>query len=187
MKIKHIYGGVNVQPLLWALHANPQLWNGHSGRTKPADSPHCDVDDIWIRYAGGGSITGEAHESVWYPAADVLPVHDIVFPLMASVDGERLGGVLITRIRAGKSCRAHVDTGWHARYYAKFAVQVQSAPGQFFCFDGEQLEPAPGDVYTFDNSFRHWVTNDTAHDRITMIVCIKTGAKPCLGQQQQQQ
>lgn len=177
MKIRQIDSGVNVQPLLWALQANPQLWNALSERTKQQDSPHREVDDIWARYAEGGAITSEQHESVWYPSAEMLPVRDIVFPLMASVDGERLGGVLITRIPAGKACYPHADHGWHAGYYQKFAVQIQSAPGQQFCFEGESLEPMPGDVYTFDNSHPHWVTNQTPYDRVTLIACIKTGRK----------
>jgi hypothetical protein len=179
-KIAKIGQGVNVQPLLWALQANPHLWNEHSQRTKLADSPHREVDDIWVRYAEGG-ITGEPHDSVWYACADLLPVREIVYPLMSMVDGERLGGVLITRIRPGKSCYPHIDHGWHARYYTKVAVQIQSAPGQFFSFEGERLESRPGDIYTFDNSFEHWVTNDTDHDRITLIACIKTGGTPCRG------
>lgn len=182
MKIARIGSGVDVQPLLWALQENPQLWNVHSGRTKPADSPHREVDDIWARFAPEGSSGGEPHDSIWYPAAAVLPVREIVFPLMTMVAGERLGGVLITRIPAGRTCYPHADHGWHARHYEKFAVQLQSAPGQFFCFEGERLEAKPGDIYTFNNAFEHWVTNDTAHDRITLIVCIKTGRAPCLGE-----
>lgn len=183
MKIQKIGQGMNVTPLLWALQANPQLWNEHSQRTKPAESPHREVDDVWVRYAAA-PITAEPHESVWYASAEVLPVREIVFPLMAMLDGERLGGVLITRIKAGHSCYPHVDEGWHARYYAKVAVQIQSAPGQMFCFEGERLETKPGDIYTFDNSFTHWVTNDTEHDRITLIACIKTGDASCRGAQQ---
>jgi hypothetical protein len=173
MKIRKITGGANVAPLLWALQANPQLWNENDQRTRDGESPHCDVDDIWLRYSATPTEPGP-HDSVWYPAAKLLPVREIVYPLMAFVHGEQLGGVLITRIKAGQQCRPHKDDGWHARYYEKFAVQVQSAPGQFFCFEGERLEPMPGDVYTFDNSHTHWVTNDTSHDRITLIVCIKT-------------
>ncbi len=174
-KIKKIAGGVNVTPLLWALQANPQLWNEFGQRTADPASPHHEVDDIWLRYAEPESASKPGpHESVWYPSASVLPVREIVYPLMQFVRGERLGGVLITRIRAGKQCKPHHDDGWHARYYEKFAIQIQSAPGQFFCFDGEKLEPAPGDVYTFQNEHTHWVTNETEHDRITLIVCIKT-------------
>ncbi len=181
-KIVQVTRGVNCGPLLWALQGNEHLWNEHSGRTRPADSPHREVDDIWARYAEGGQVVNGPHESVWYPSPILPAVQAIVFPLMALLDGERLGGVLLTRIKAGHSCYPHSDPGWHARYYRKFAVQIQSAPGQFFCFEGERLEPMPGDVYEFDNSHSHWVTNDTAHDRITLIVCIKTGVQSCLGQ-----
>lgn len=174
MKIARIATGVNVTPLLWALQANPQLWNADTQRTEDTASPHREVDDIWVRYSATPKEPGP-HESIWYPAAELLPVRELVFPLMSLVDGERLGGVLITRIPAGAKCHPHRDNGWHASYYSKFAIQVQSAPGQAFCFEGERLEPMPGDVYTFDNSHTHWVTNDTPHDRITLIVCIKTG------------
>lgn len=173
MKIKQISEGVNVAPLLWALQAHPELWDEHKGRTESPDSPHHELSDIWVRYAANADESG-AHESLWYPSAALLPVRDIVYPLMAFVQGEQLGGVLITKIPAGKECKPHTDPGWHARYYEKFAVQIQSAPGQRFCFDGESLESKPGEVYWFDNAHTHWVTNPTPYDRITMIVCIKT-------------
>jgi hypothetical protein len=185
MKIKRVAAGVDVAPLLWALQANAHLWNEHTQRTQDPASPHHEVDDIWCRYAAPEvAILPGPHESVWYPGASLLPVKEIVFPLMQFVQGERLGGVLITRIRAGKQCKPHKDDGWHARYYEKFAVQVQSAPGQRFCFDGESLEARPGDVYWFDNAHTHWVENPTEHDRITMVVCIRMdkGATSCRGQ-----
>jgi hypothetical protein len=171
--IRKIADGANVLPLLWALQANDHLWNADTQRTADPASPHCEVDDIWARYSATPKEPGP-HESVWYPAAALLPVREIVYPLMQFVRGERLGGVLLTRIRAGKQCKPHHDGGWHASYYDKFAVQVQSAPGQRFCFEGESLEPMPGDIYTFDNSHTHWVENPTPFDRITLIVCIKT-------------
>jgi hypothetical protein len=176
LKIRKLFDGVNVQPILWALQANPHLWNADDARTKPADSPHREIDDIWVRYQVAPFVEGP-HESVWYPAARVLPVKRLVYALMSDLKGERLGGVLITRIPAGKQCYRHSDPGWHAGYYEKFAVQIQSAPGQEFCFDDEKLEARPGDVYTFDNSYDHWVTNPTPYDRITMIVAIKMGVQ----------
>jgi quercetin dioxygenase-like cupin family protein len=93
---------------------------------------------------------------------------------MQFVEGDKLGAILVTRVRAGQSVKPHSDPGWHARHYQKFAIQVQSAPGQAFCFEGEQLVSKPGDVYWFDNQHTHWVVNDSDHDRITAIVCIKT-------------
>lgn len=174
-KIKRIASGANVMPLLWALQQHPELWNQHTARTADPDSPHHQVDDIWCRFAelSDGSAP-EEHDSVWYPGIlDALPVRPLVMPLFKFVDGERLGGILITRIPAGCSVRPHVDPGWHARYYDKFAIQVQSAPGQRFCFEDQYLEPQPGDVYWFDNQYTHWVTNDTPYDRITLIAAIK--------------
>lgn len=165
---------VDVRSLQWALRSNPQLWDQNPSRTAPADSPHHGLSDIWARYAHPDTIDpGQPHESVWYPSAELLPVKDICYDLMRAVEGDQLGGVLITRIPPGAQCRPHTDPGWHARHYEKFAVQVESAPGQRFCFDNAGLETSPGDVFWFDNSFTHWVTNDTPFERITMIVCIR--------------
>jgi uncharacterized cupin superfamily protein len=105
-----------------------------------------------------------------------------VFPLMTHFRGERLGGVLITQIPPGHSCKPHADDGWHARHFEKFAIQIESGPGQYFCFEGERLETKPGDLFTFDNAHTHWVTNDTPHNRITLIACIRIdGGESCLG------
>lgn len=173
--IQLLASGINVGPLREALAAHPQLWNQNTARTEDSGSPHHGLDDIWVRFADPATMREDgSHDSIWYPPADVLPVRDYVRALMASVHGERLGGVLITRIPAGKTCKPHTDPGWHARHYDKFAVQVDSAPGQAFHFDGISLETKPGDVFWFDNSHRHWVTNESDQDRITLIVCIRT-------------
>lgn len=173
-KLELITQGVHVAPFLWALQSNPGLWNQNTSRTKDETSPHHGLSDIWARFAAPGVDGSQPHESVWYPSADLLPVRELVYPLMAAVKGVQLGGVLITRIPAGAECRPHKDPGWHARYYDKFAIQIQSAPGQAFCFEDERLESKPGDVYLFRNEFEHWVSNDTLHDRITLICCIRT-------------
>lgn len=168
--------GVDVGPLRAALAAHPELWNQRRERTAPEDSPHHGLDDIWPRYADPRTMQADgSHCSMWYPPADVLPVRDLVFRLMAAVQGEQLGGVLITRIPAGKQCRPHVDPGWHARHYDKFAIQIEADPAsQAFHFEGHSLRTAPGDVFWFDNAYTHWVTNEGTQDRITLIACIRT-------------
>ncbi|SEF19464.1 aspartyl/asparaginyl beta-hydroxylase domain-containing protein [Variovorax sp. NFACC27] len=173
--IKLLWRGLNVEPMRAALKAHPELWDQQTARTAPEDSPHHGLSDIWARFADPETMQPDgSHDSIWYPPADVLPVRKIVFPLMAGVEGERLGGVLITRIRPGQVCKPHTDPGWHARYYQKFAVQISAAPEQAFHFEDEKLVTVPGDIYWFDNAYTHWVTNDSPVDRITMIVCIKT-------------
>lgn len=176
-KIRHITNGVDVAPLLWALQAHPELWNQNTARTEDPSSPHHEVSDIWVRYAPL-EIAGQPgpHDSVWYDsAAPILPtVKAIVYPLMHLVQGDRLGGVLITKIPARKTCKPHHDDGWHAMYYRKMAVQIQSSPDQRFTVEEDWLEPHPGDIYEFQNQYEHWVANPTEHDRITMIVCVRT-------------
>lgn len=159
-----------------ALAEHPELWDQNTTRTK-GYGPHARVSDIWVRYNSienldKGDFNGE-HDSVWYPAAKVLPVRPLLFGLMREVEGERLGGVLITRIPAGANVEPHIDQGWHARYYEKFALQIQAAEGQQFCFEDERLVTRTGDLFTFNNAYTHWVTNASDTDRITMICCIR--------------
>ena len=173
-RIKLLTSGFNVAPILWALQSNPELWDQHTERTESPDSPHHGLNDIWVRFGAPERVTdGAAHDSHWYPSADVLGVRQMCHDLMHMAGGVELGGVLITRIPAGAQCKPHTDPGWHALRYEKYAVQIASAPGQEFCFKGQSLETKPGDVFWFNNQHVHWVENPTAYERITMIVCIR--------------
>lgn len=184
--LKPISGRIEVGPVLAELAANPKLWDAFDFRTDSPVSPHRELSDIIVRYNARENFTGdraafnEPHESVWYPCVRELPsVIPIALEVMHLVEGERLGMVLITRIPAHKECYAHRDVGWHARYYDKYAVQLASAPGQAFCFEGESLSAEPGEIYSFENSQVHWVTNDSDFERMTMIICVRnrfTGA-----------
>lgn len=175
MKIKLLTSGINVAPIHWKLQSNPQLWNQHTQRTCSPTSPHHGLDDIWARFGDPTrAVDGLSHDSYWYESADILGIKEICHGIMTLVQGVELGGVLITRIPPGATCKPHVDDGWHAKRYDKYAVQITSAPNQRFHFEGESLETKPGDLFWFDNQYLHWVTNDTPYERITMIVCIRT-------------
>jgi hypothetical protein len=109
-----------VVPLLSALQAQPILFNQHPSRTSTASSPHHQVSDIWLRYnahANLGQHFNDTHDSVWYPAYYALPeLKPLIFSLMAQVQGERPGGVLITKLPPGGKVACHVDRSWHADY-----------------------------------------------------------------------
>lgn len=147
------------------------------------NSPHAQMTDIWARYNDinpfleKGSLVGfEAeHDSVWYPVIEKIPaVKKVVFDLMSKVDGERLGGVLITKLPVGGHIERHTDAGWHAQYYDKFFVPIQIQKGAIFGFDDGDIHATEGEAWWFDNSNPHWVTNNSKCDRIGMIVCIRT-------------
>lgn len=174
---------IDAQQLSYELRRNPQLWNKHAERVRNADSPHREVADVWLRYAAthAEGIAGP-HESVWYPEADILPsLRKIVYNVSSMVQSERLGGVLITKVPAGGKVYPHVDPGWHAGYYDKFAVQLEAHPQQAFCFEDGQHVTAVGDIYWFDNQHSHWVINDSPVDRITLFVCCRTAHSKSLG------
>lgn len=167
------------------LATHPDIWDRRKQRT--AQYVHGDVSDIWVRYNELGLTNPSAaladmqtaHESVWYPESELIPsARKLALQIMGFVQGERLGGILITRVPAGTEVKPHSDHSWHADYYDKFAIQVHGHSQQAFCFEDASLVTLPGDIYTFDNSKVHWVTNESPEDRVTMIICIKTNYKP---------
>jgi hypothetical protein len=173
-----------VLPLVRQLRDAPELWDSCRLRTENPKSPHRDMQDIIVRYNDPNKYEfdrekfNDAHDALWWsPAIDLLPaVKPIVFDLMRQVEGERLGMVLITRLPAGSTCHPHRDTGWHAEYFHKYAVLLQSHLTSSFCFeDGARVRALPGEAWWFRNQCVHWVENPTPVDRLTMIVCIKPG------------
>lgn len=171
-----------VGPILHELEANSDLWNEKAERREGDSSPHREAPDIWVRYNDHnkfGPNFNDEHIPVWYPAWERLPaLRPLIFGLMQIFEGEMLGGVLITKVPAGKKIYPHIDAGWHVDYYEKFYVQLTGATGCDFCCEyGNEVErftPMAGDVYHFDNRKTHWVDNNSDVDRITLIVCIRT-------------
>jgi aspartyl/asparaginyl beta-hydroxylase (cupin superfamily) len=104
---------------------------------------------------------------------DEIPAAKTICEQLATDFNADLGGVLITKIPPGKQCYPHIDQGWHAHYYEKFAYQVQAHPDQSFNVETEVLHTRSGDLFWFDNSHTHWVENPSDEDRITMIVCLR--------------
>lgn len=179
---------IDIAPLLQQLEApdNAHLWNANDERKTRTGTAHAAMSDIWVRYnaiekldrRNPGDFNKE-HVPVWYPAWDKLTaLHPIIFNLMARVDGEMLGGVLITKIPPGQGLKPHIDTGWHVEHYDKFYLSVKSENGSLFCCEHgghlEDINPKAGDIWLFDNRKMHWVENNSDADRITVIICIRT-------------
>ncbi len=183
MDFKKLNRSFWVQELKNEILNRDDIWNKNGERVYTKDSPHSSVSDIWVRYndvtkyreSGDFSGINDEHDSIWYPEAYRLPsLRKIVFDLMREVEGERLGGILITKLPPGGKIARHVDKSWHAGYYAKFYLPIQNAPGAEFHFSTGVIKPIEGEAYWFDNSCPHWVVNDSDTDRISLIVCIKT-------------
>ena len=170
---------VDVELLKAQLESKSNLFDKFNMRRTAPGSPHREMTDIWIRANAViptedyTAITKE-HDSVWYPAYHELPAcRQIIFDVMAAVDGERLGDVLITKLPPGQVIYPHRDAGWHAEYYDKFYVPIKNAPGAIFGFEDGVIDPIEGDVYYFENDKLHWVRNPTDTERLAMIICIR--------------
>lgn len=168
---------LNPLPLLVELANASHLWNQNTQRTMIQNGPFEGTADIWLRYADLTKpfALDEPHESVWYPGADLTPsIVCAIGDLYKGVEGKELGGVLVTAIPPGGSVKPHVDPGWHAKHYDKYAIQLMAHPDSFFGFTDGQFHTAPGDVYWFNNQVPHWVENDTPETRVTIIACIRS-------------
>lgn len=189
MKNFQILGqGVDVAPLLNAVLRN-DLWNKNLLRTTHPESPHKQVDDIWLRFNEIPTVTGnpildsrtalhsvtDDKESINYPAWWALPeAQNIALNLMRQMRGERLGRVLITRLAPGKTIAPHVDGGAPAEYYDRFHVSLQGLPGQLFRCGDETVQMRTGEVWWFQNSIEHEIVNNSSDDRVTLILDIRT-------------
>lgn len=182
-----IAGGVDVTPLMLQIQCQPELWDRNPARLA-AHGPHAQTHDIWVRYkdetenkaSGDYSNFADPHDPIWYPAYYALPAaRTLIFSLMARVEGERLGGVLIYSVPPGKEILPHVDQGWHPNYYDKFNVSLKSLPGCVFHYEDERMQALTGDVHWYTNDVLHWVTNQSEDDQVVMSVSIRThkGAK----------
>ena len=180
LPISLVAKGFEVETLIREIGDHPDVWDRYTLRKEVYNGPHNQMSDIWVRYNSWDNYKGDPvafnneHISSWYPVVDDIPsVKKLVMDVYNYVGGVELGGVLITRIPPNGIIAPHVDKGWHARYYEKFAVQLCGNEDQSFNFVKAKLSAKPGDLYTFDNSQLHWVTNNSLTDRMTLIVCLR--------------
>ncbi len=185
-----INAGLDTQPLLLAIKRRPELWNEDTYLRDYPQGPFGEIHTVMLRFpvkrvleqeaevravAEGAHPTIDRHESVDCPAYKLLPeARPIVMGLMHYVGGERLGRVMINRIRPGGRIYPHADTPAHADYYSRFHVVLQSQPGVDFRCGDEHVYMAMGETWWFNNKLEHEVLNNSADDRIHMIVDIRT-------------
>lgn len=189
MRSQLVCSGYDVRPIKSQLAEHKELWGQNSLR-KNSSKVHQEMNDIWVRYNDVSKYDEDnmhkfnnEHIPIWYAAIDKCPaLRKPIFYLMSKLEGEMLGGVLITKIPPGGKILPHADTGWHVNYFAKFYLSINSARGAVFSFQDEgapestreDVRPRTGDIYYIDNRKRHWVENNSMEDRVTMIICIRT-------------
>ena len=168
--------GVDVAKIMLALKANVELWNQNTLRTNHPETAHGEVNDIWLRFnqTDNPKAVVDDRECINYPAMYSLPdAQAAIFWLMAYVKGERVGRCIITHLSPGKVITPHVDGGAPADYYERYHIVLQGEPGSVFRAGDEQVNMQTGEVWWFDNKQEHEVINNSADDRIHLIVDIR--------------
>lgn len=179
---------VDVRPLARAL-ATTDLWNKHTLRKDHPSGTFRDVDDIWLRMADldkcmqatqTPGMFVDHRESINYPGWYELPqVQPLVLDLMRLVNGTRLGRCMISRLKPGKRMLRHSDIGQdltvyydNEQYYQRHHIVIQGLPGSLFECEGETVCMRTGEVWWFNNAGQHEVINNSADDRIHLVVDI---------------
>lgn len=177
--------GLQVMPLLAALARKPELWREDTYLRDYPQGPFGDVDSIILRFpkriiaatqeeAEQHLLSTDQHESIDTPSYAQLPeARGLAMPLMSYVGGTRLGRVIINRIRPGGRITPHCDTPDHADYYERHHIVLQSAPGVVFRCEDEQVYMGTGEAWWFNNALEHEVINNSATDRIHLIVDVR--------------
>jgi hypothetical protein len=180
-------GTVDPVPLLMALQMRPELWNAHRFRTTYTGTPHTEIDDILLRFSAPEKTADpddvrdvlEDLEPVFYPAWRELPqVRPIVFDLMRRMEAVSLGRVIITRLRPGGRIALHADTD--GNYVARddgmrFHVVLQGLPGSLYHCGPETTQMLSGSVWWFNHKEVHSVDQNSADDRIHLLVDMVRG------------
>lgn len=166
-------------PLLHQLQRQPDLWKADTYLRDYPQGPFGDTDTVFLRFPPA-SVTEmeqevkDQHECVWMDGAVQLPAaRKLIFDLMTRVDGERLGRVMINRLKCGGRVYPHADTPAHANYWHRYHFVLQSSPGCDFRCGDERVYMPPGQVWWFDNALEHEVVNNGSIERLHMIVDIR--------------
>lgn len=176
----HVIGTFEPMKLLHQIRCNDNLWMEDTYLRDYPQGPFGDTNTIFLRFPPASVSELEQgktdqHECIWMDGSIHLPAaRQIIFNLMSAVDGERLGRVMINRLKPGGKVFPHADTPVHANYWDRYHCVLQSAPGCSFRCGDETVYMAPGQVVWFQNAIEHDVFNGSSIDRIHMIVDIRT-------------
>jgi hypothetical protein len=181
--LTQIASGLDFSLLRAQLTVNQQLWNQIDYRKVGRNTPHSQMDDIWIRYRDDAPFKarGDYHgiadgqfRCVFYPAWHKLPaIRPICMALMTRLEGIELGTMILYRLAPGKRIQAHTDAGWAVDYYStKIHVCLQGGPKCGYRVMDERQPFNTGDVFIFDNRFEHEIWNDNDTDMLMLVQCM---------------
>lgn len=169
--------GIDTIPALNALAVHENLWDENELRTTHPGTPHEQVSDIWMLFNHVPDTVEEVVNDIQthpYRAWLELPqIAGMAMDLMRRVGGIQLGRVLVTRLRPGCRITPHIDEGSPATFYTRYQIALQSLPGAIFRAGDETVNFRSGEAWWFNNRVEHEVVNNSADDRVVLIVDVR--------------
>ena len=176
---KLIAEGLNVQPLLDRLAAQPELWGRITDRQHFPGSPHKDTETIYLRWAKDRSLMGgffDLTQRDHFETINALSpeIFRLIQAAIEKIMGDvpqwdvTVGRVILTKMKPGGVITEHVDEGPYADRYDRFHVCMQGV-SCFGCGDVSQVMK-PGEVWWFNHKLQHSVFNNQHIDRIHLII-----------------
>jgi hypothetical protein len=179
LKIGQVAVG-HIQQVLWT---NSDLWNKHSFRKTYPNTPHSQMDDIWLRFlpevSEGKMLDPSNTATVWFDEAKILGecCKGVVLDLMRATNAYQLDRLLITRLAPGNSIRRHNDRGMAYTALAgiaRYHLVIQGLPGSMFYCGDEEVNMKTGEIWWFNALEDHSVCNNSVADRIHMLIDLRT-------------
>lgn len=176
-----VASGVDVFPLLHAVVRHPKLWNEHKFRTTFKDTPHSEVDDIWLRFSrevpDTSTVSQDVNDLVWYPAIKELPqAKSLIRDMMFKFEAYSLERCVITRLKPGGRILPHADNKGDYVFQGdihRYHIVLQGLPGSLYRTGDETVNMKTGEVWWFNALEIHEVINNSIDDRIHMLVDLK--------------
>nr|WP_254222345.1 aspartyl/asparaginyl beta-hydroxylase domain-containing protein [Burkholderia multivorans] len=176
-------------PLLNAIYRQPDLWKADDFLRKFPQGPFGETDTIYLRFQDHVPVETEAelelykqnklagydlHECPWRPEINQLPeARNHIMALTTTLGATRVGRCMINRIKPGGRIFPHADSEWHASYWDRYHIVLQSEPGNVFRCGDEQIWMRQGEVWWFQNAIEHEVHNNSGEDRIHLVIDLR--------------
>lgn len=180
MKNFQLIGSADTTALAHQIISQPALWKADTYLRDYPQGPFGDTETIFLRFPPASVTelersTRDQHECVWMEGALHLPAaRPVILWLMMRMEGERLGRVMVNKLKPGGRIYPHADTPAHANYWDRYHIVIASGPGANFRCGDETVYMMPGSVWWFQNALEHEVVNNSGTDRIHLIADIRT-------------
>ncbi len=177
-----IASGVDVTQLILGYKRRPDIWREDTYLRDYKQGPFKDLESIMLRFPEKTvheteealkehAATHDLQDCINYPGWWQFPeAQKFVRSVMNLVEGERIGRVFLNRLRAGGKIYPHADHPFHAGYWRRFHLVCESEPGVEFRCGDETIHMEPGQVWYFNNALEHEVLNNSASDRVHLVM-----------------